>query len=103
MPISFARIPAILFLAAAIGAAELGDPKALPPVAGTFDFEKDVRIVLEGSCVHCHNEGKDKGGLRLETRALALKGGDEHAAVVPGKSAESAMIHFAARLVDEME
>jgi hypothetical protein len=103
MPLALARIPALLLLVAATGMAELGDPKALPPASGAFDFEKDVRAVLETSCVHCHNEEKDKGGLRMETRALALKGGDEHSAVVPGKSAESAMIHFAARLVDEME
>src|SRR5688572_13251706 len=87
MPLALARIPALLLLVAATGMAELGDPKALPPASCAFDFEKDVRAVLETSCVHCHNEEKDKGGLRMETRALALKGGDEHSAVVPGKSA----------------
>lgn len=94
-----------LFLCAAVSlsAAELGDPKKLPAPSAAFDFNKDVREVLETSCVHCHNAEKDKGGLRLDTREFALKGGDEHQAFVLGKSAESAAVHFAARLVDELE
>jgi hypothetical protein len=97
------RLFVLTSLAAWASAAELADPKKLPAAAGSFDFERDVRVVLETSCVHCHNAEKDKGGLRLDTRELALKGGDEHKAIVPGKSAESAMVHFAARLVDDME
>ena len=97
------RLVALLSSACVMHAAELGDPKKLPPAAGSFDFDKDIRTVLETSCVHCHNAEKDKGGLRLDTKELAMKGGDEHRAFVPGKPAESAALHFAARLVDEME
>jgi hypothetical protein len=74
----------LLCTVAALPAAELGDPKKLPAAAAGFDFDRDVREVLETSCVHCHNAEKDKGGLRLDTRDLALKGGDEHKAIVPG-------------------
>ena len=96
-------LPLLCCALATVSAAELGDPKKLPTPAASYDFEKDVRAVFENSCLQCHNAEKDKGGLRLETRELAVKGGDEHQAFIPGKSAESAMIHFAARLVDEME
>src|SRR5688572_29947853 len=84
------------------GAEPLGDPAKLPPPASAFDFEKDVRAVLEHSCLHCHNAEKHKGGLRLDTHELALKGGDERKAIVPGNSAESAALFFTARLVADM-
>src|SRR5688572_25980358 len=95
-PVKF-LLPILLCTAAGLQSAELGDPKKLPASATGFDFNKDVREVFETSCVHCHNAEKDKGGLRLDTRDFALKGGDEHLAIVPGKSEESAAAHFAAR------
>ncbi len=54
-----------------------------------IDFVKDVQPILEFNCVACHREGHDKGKLRLETRALALKGGEKGAAIVPFDSAKS--------------
>jgi len=92
-----------LWCAATLSAADLGDPSKLPPAAASYDFDQDVRAVFETACLHCHNADKEKGGLRLDTRERTLKGGDEHPALVPGKSGESPLIHFAARLVDEME
>jgi len=87
----------------AVAYAELGDPQKLPTAIAEYDFDKDVRALMELSCVHCHNAEKDKGGLQLQTRELLLKGGDEYKAVVEGKSGDSAMVHFAARLVEELE
>jgi mono/diheme cytochrome c family protein len=102
-PLVRLSLPFLLCTVTGLSAGELGDPKKLPPTAASFNFAQDVRTVFETACVHCHNAEKDKGGLRLDTRELALKGGDEHKAIVPGKSADSALVHFAARLVDEME
>jgi formylglycine-generating enzyme required for sulfatase activity len=53
------------------------------------DFAKDIQPILELSCVACHREGHAKGGLRLETKQLALKGGDNGPAIVPGKALAS--------------
>ena len=36
------------------------------------DFIRDVKPILEFNCVACHWEKKDKGKLRLDTRALAF-------------------------------
>ena len=47
-----------------------------------FDFVKDVKPILEFECVACHREGHDRGGLRLDTRELAFKGGDSGAGIV---------------------
>jgi formylglycine-generating enzyme required for sulfatase activity len=54
-----------------------------------IDFVKDVQPILEFNCVACHREGYDKGNLRLETRELAMKGGDDGTALEPFKSEKS--------------
>ncbi|MFO1497514.1 MAG: c-type cytochrome domain-containing protein [Verrucomicrobiota bacterium] len=39
----------------------------------------------------------------MDSREAALKGGENGVAIVPGKSAESRLIHFVARLVPDLE
>ncbi len=55
--------------------------------AGVEFFEKKIRPVLADHCFQCHSDraAKLKGGLRLDSRAAMLKGGDNGPAVVPGK------------------
>jgi formylglycine-generating enzyme required for sulfatase activity/mono/diheme cytochrome c family protein len=53
------------------------------------DFVRDIQPILEMSCVACHREGHDKGGLRLETRELAMQGGEGGPGLIPGKAEES--------------
>ena len=48
--------------------------------------------VLATRCVECHGAAKDKGGLRLDTKAALLKGGDDGASAVPGKPDESKLL-----------
>ncbi|HEV8003277.1 MAG TPA: DUF1549 domain-containing protein, partial [Planctomycetaceae bacterium] len=55
-------------------------------------FEAKVRPVLAGTCQKCHGGTNHKGGLRLDSRESALKGGDSGAAVVPGNPSASPMI-----------
>src|SRR5439155_10714241 len=54
-----------------------------------FDFRQQVKPVLENQCVRCHNAEKAKGGLRLDTKAGFLKGGEHGPVVVPGDVAKS--------------
>jgi hypothetical protein len=56
------------------------------------EFEAKVRPILAEHCLKCHSAAKHKGGLTLDTRADALKGGDSGPAIVPGKPAESLLI-----------
>ena len=46
-------------------------------------FEKRVRPVLATHCFECHGAKKQRGGLRLDTRAGALAGGDLGPAINP--------------------
>jgi len=62
------------------------------PANHAISFSKEVKPIFEASCIKCHGRGKDKGGLRIDTRETLLKGGDTGAAVVSGKSAESLLI-----------
>ena len=55
-------------------------------------FHSEVLPILRKQCFRCHGE-KDKGGLKLNSREHALKGGDsEIPAFLAGKPAESEMI-----------
>jgi len=61
-----------------------------------------VLPILAQNCFRCHSE-KVKGGLRLNTRAAALQGGDsEKAAVTPGNTAASELL-TRIRATDEAE
>lgn len=76
----------------------------LPPAAGVIvDFNRDVQPILEAKCLQCHGPERPKGRFRLDNRELALKGGSEGVAIIPGNSAESPLIHFVARMVPDME
>jgi mono/diheme cytochrome c family protein len=56
------------------------------------DYLRDVKPVLAKHCALCHGAAKPKGGLRLDTAALALKGGDSGPAVIAGNADESPLI-----------
>jgi hypothetical protein len=55
-------------------------------------FEARVRPVLVEHCHKCHAGDKAKGGLRLDSRAALLAGGDTGPAVVPGDPDKSLLV-----------
>ena len=55
-------------------------------------FEKSVRPILATRCQGCHGPAKQKGGLRLDSRAPILAGGATGPAVVPGNPEESLLV-----------
>ena len=57
-----------------------------------LQLSAEARGVFAHSCTKCHGQQKQKGGLRLDTRDAAMKGGDDGAALVAGKSAESDLL-----------
>jgi mono/diheme cytochrome c family protein len=68
-------------------------PVSSPPTPAQIEFfEKNIRPLLAESCFKCHGPDKQKGGLRLDSRADLLKGGDSGPAIVPGKPAESLLL-----------
>ncbi len=65
---------------------------ATPLLAASVDYSREVKPILAENCYKCHGAAQRKGGLRLDTAALAVKGGERGAAIKPGKSAESPLI-----------
>ena len=78
--------------------------KLPPPATRTVDFTKDIQPIFADHCVKCHGTDKQKGGLRLDNKESALRGGDNHAPAIKLKeSAESPLIQFVAGLVPDMK
>ena len=102
---SFWGIGFLLAMATAIHATAASiDISKLPPAANRpVDFARDIQPILEKSCLKCHNAEKAKGKLLLDTREHALKGGENGSDIVTGNSANSPLIHFTARLVQDSE
>jgi mono/diheme cytochrome c family protein len=44
--------------------------------ADKADFAREVRPIFEAHCYKCHDAGKHKGGLRLDSKQTAFIGGD---------------------------
>jgi len=66
---------------------------AEPPKEQVEFFEKNVRPILVEKCYSCHSaEGKQKGGLLLDSRKALLEGGERGAAIVPGSPEKSLLI-----------
>ena len=72
--------------------AAIGIALALPlRAAEKVSFNRDIRPILSDICFKCHGPdvAKIKGGLRLDSKDAAMKGGDSGPAIVPGKPEES--------------
>lgn len=55
-------------------------------------FEQQVRPVLAEFCWECHGAKKQEAGLRLDSRAAVLRGGDGGPVVTIGKPDESSLV-----------
>ncbi len=61
--------------------------------ATAVDFTRDVKPILEASCVHCHGPKEQKGDFRIDTKADAFKGGGDYApGIKPGDTENSAVV-----------
>src|SRR5687768_10161107 len=63
-----------------------------PAFAEPVDYMKEIKPILSTACYQCHSETQQKHGLRVDTAAAILKGGDAGPAIVPGKSEDSLLI-----------
>jgi Protein of unknown function (DUF1553)/Protein of unknown function (DUF1549)/Planctomycete cytochrome C len=55
-------------------------------------FEGQIRPLLLEKCVKCHGDDKSESGLRLDSRAALMQGGDSGPAIVPGDPAKSLLV-----------
>ncbi|MEQ2007122.1 MAG: PSD1 and planctomycete cytochrome C domain-containing protein [Limisphaerales bacterium] len=74
---------------AAIGTLALS---AAAHAAAPVDYAKEIQPLLAQNCYQCHGATQPKHGLRLDTAAFALKGGQSGPAIKPGKSSDSLLV-----------
>ena len=55
-------------------------------------FENRIRPQLAENCYECHGPERQESGLRLDTYAGIIEGGDTGEAVVPGEPDESLLL-----------
>ena len=82
------------------------DASKLPPASDKkgLTYEKDIKPLLEKSCVKCHSGEKPKSKYRMDSLASVIKGGESgDAAIIPGNSAKSPMVAYVSELVEDME
>src|SRR5688572_4211189 len=99
-------VTAITGLALQVATAADPDISNLPPAAKKegLTFDKDIKPLLENSCLKCHGAEKPKSKYRVDSREAFIKGGDsDEAAVVAGKSEKSPVVHYVADLVADYE
>jgi hypothetical protein len=87
--------PTFVFLVALL-LAPLADSEAAAP-----DFDTEILPVLKKRCFECHGSEKQESGLRIDSRAALLKGGDFGAAVVVGDVAGSHLIEVISSTDDD--
>ena len=73
-----------------LGAQSSGLP---PPAARKVDLARDVQPTLVGSCTPCHSGDTPQAGLSLHRLEDLVQGGTSGAAIVPGVSEDSLLIH----------
>src|SRR5215212_564147 len=62
--------------------------------AGPSGLASQVQSLFAQRCVACHGPSQQQGGLRLDRKADALKGGRTGPVIRPGASAESLLLRY---------
>ena len=85
-------------------AAQQTSPVPTPKKVQKIDFARQIKPLLERSCVACHSGEKPRSHFRLDGRDAMLKGGASGAvAIVPGHSKKSPLIDYVSGKASESE
>ena len=78
----------------AAGAARIAaQPQATPPKPrAKITFAHDIAPIFQKNCIACHGSEKPQGGLRLDSEAATLKGGESGKVIIPGDSEKSPLV-----------
>ena len=88
--------PARVFFLAVLALSSVATAAA-PSPEDTALFENKVRPLLADSCYKCHGAKKQESGLRLDSLATMMRGGDRGPAIVPGAPEKSLLIDAVSR------
>lgn len=90
-----------LFLVAATGGPRLLMPNAT--AQSQIDFKREIEPIFARTCYQCHGPQKALGQLRLDNKALAMKGGLSGPSIIPGNSKASRLMQRILGEGDEMQ
>lgn len=95
---SFQKSLIVPALVSALAATQAAAQDAKLPKVIPVDFVKDVKPLLEGACVQCHNPehmGKEGGDYDMSTKAAAFKGGEAYEGeVIKPKNANDSPVYW---------
>ncbi|WP_158820935.1 PSD1 and planctomycete cytochrome C domain-containing protein [Granulicella sp. S156] len=101
MAARFARGIATTVFCSVIGFSTILPPalaqSPVPPVSAEVSYEQTVKPIFDRSCSGCHVNGGHAGGLKLDSFALLMKGGEDGVVMVPGDPTKSMLakaIHY---------
>ena len=69
----------------------LGIVQANAPAPGSF-YAKQINPIFDRNCVSCHGDAKTKGGLRLDSYDLLMRGGKDGRVIVSGRPEQSLLL-----------
>jgi mono/diheme cytochrome c family protein len=72
----------------AVAVSQTGNPQA----PGAVDPVREILPIFEQACYACHGPKQQMGGLRLDSKAAALAGGQSGKVILPGDSANSLIV-----------
>ena len=59
------------------------------------DYESEIKPIFEAHCLDCHGPDKQKAKLRVDERAILIRGGDSGlASIVPGDASKSHLLEL---------
>jgi ankyrin repeat protein len=80
------------------------DAKPNSAAARRVEFNRDIRPILEHSCVGCHSGERPKGEYNLASHETAMKGGQSgDAPIVAGQAERSSLLRFVRDQVEDLE
>src|SRR5260370_41909382 len=87
-------VPPLLVLAGALTLLDAQD--GTPPLSKDrhTNSARDAVTLLKSRCFGCHGAQQQMGGLRLDSREGAMRGGYSGPVIKPGKSSESTLIQL---------
>jgi hypothetical protein len=97
------RATVLLVVVGLLGSKAAAAPPPQPSTEAIAFFESRVRPVLVEQCVRCHGAAKQRGRLRLDSRAALLTGGDRGPAIVPGRPESSLLVKAISHEDDEVK
>jgi hypothetical protein len=90
-----AAVRLAVFAVAGVAATALAVDLAKLPSPSTqkgVTYAKDIQPILKAACFDCHGATRPKHNLRLDSLEAALKGGQDGAVIVAGKSEKSDLV-----------